>query len=518
MDRAKKSAWRRWSLVLAAGGLVPFLGGCETDSFLFDPSVLGRWERTPTSVPILDRIASIEGPEDDWVEFTDPTPADLVPELAEYRIGPGDRLGIVIFDLPEDGKAVPYDKVVDTRGHIELPQLGSINVSGQTVSGAERLIQEAMSNLVRSDPLASVDVTQPRQQIINLVGSVQRPGPFPIPVADFRLLEALAAAGWISEAPDYIYIIRQTPLTDAVSGQPKPAAQPAGPSAPPGDGENLIDLIDQLSKPPEGPATPPPAPSGTPAATSPERPAGSPGVFQPEQPAAQPTGQPAPIDLIDPTRPAPKPAPIPEPDSGEATWVHLDGKWVKVRRPQPTTLTAAGTPAPASGEGYSSLVTQRILRIPVTRLVNGDARVNVVVRPGDIIRVPPPPSGFVYMGGQVNRGGVYGLAQGLTLQRALISAGGLTSIAVPERTDLKRMVGPDREAIIRLNLRAIAEGTHPDIFLKPNDVINVGSNFWAVPLAVIRNGFRASYGFGLLIDRNFGNDIFGVPPGEEGFF
>ncbi len=42
--------------------------------------------------------------------------------------------------------------------------------------------------------------------------------------------------------------------------------------------------------------------------------------------------------------------------------------------------------------------------------------------------------------------------------------------------------------------------------------MNVGTNFWAYPLAVIRNGFRASYGFGFLIDRNFGNDIFGAPP------
>jgi hypothetical protein len=29
---------------------------------------------------------------------------------------------------------------------------------------------------------------------------------------------------------------------------------------------------------------------------------------------------------------------------------------------------------------------------------------------------------------------------------------------------------------------------------------------------VIRNGFRMTYGFGFLIDRNWGNDIFGAPP------
>ena len=62
------------------------------------------------------------------------------------------------------------------------------------------------------------------------------------------------------------------------------------------------------------------------------------------------------------------------------------------------------------------------------------------------------------------------------------------------------------------NMRAIAEFTQPDVYLKPDDRINVGTNFWAAPLAVLRNGFRASYGFGFILDRNFGNDIFGAPP------
>jgi hypothetical protein len=71
------------------------------------------------------------------------------------------------------------------------------------------------------------------------------------------------------------------------------------------------------------------------------------------------------------------------------------------------------------------------------------------------------------------------------------------------------MLGPDRQAIVRVNLRAIAEGTQPDIILKSDDMVNIGTNFWALPLAVLRNGFRASYGYGFILDRNFGYDIFG---------
>src|SRR5690606_23077869 len=97
------------------------------------------------------------------------------------------------------------------------------------------------------------------------------------------------------------------------------------------------------------------------------------------------------------------------------------------------------------------------------------------------------------------------------------SAGGLNGLAIPERTEIWRLLPGDRQAVIRINLRAIAEGTQPDLYLKAGDRINIGTNFWAYPLAVIRNGFRASYGFGFLLDRNFGNDVFGPPPTNRGF-
>jgi hypothetical protein len=104
----------------------------------------------------------------------------------------------------------------------------------------------------------------------------------------------------------------------------------------------------------------------------------------------------------------------------------------------------------------------------------------------------------------------------------ITAAGGLSNLAIPERVDLTRVVGEGQQAIVRLDLRAITEGTQPDVYLKPDDRINVGTNFWALPLAVIRSGFRANYGFGLVVDRNFGSDIFGVPPEAQsrnsGFF
>jgi polysaccharide biosynthesis/export protein len=507
--------------VALLAGLAAGLGGCmETDSFLLDPSVIGRWEQTPTTVPILSRLASVEGPEDEFLEVSEVSPADLLPEVTEYRVGAGDRLAVQLYDFPEvDRPTPPLDITVDPRGYLNLPQLPPVYVSGLTVQGTQQAIQEQMQAFI-AEPRSFVQVLGPRQQQYYVLGGVQQPSAYFIPAADYRLLQALSAAGGFSESPQYIYVIRQLPLEDVASARPVPARpRPRDEEGmtPPPAGPSLIDTIRDLSRPAEPPARDrpledlPPTPPTNPPPAPGDRPPGSPAVFQP--PSGQPTTPPpAPIDLVDPSRPVAQPEPPPSPDTADMTWIFLDGKWMKVRRSGP----GAGPELPgAPTPGVTQLVTQRVIRIPVTPLKNGDARYNIVVRPGDIIRVPPPPAGTIYLTGQIVRPGAFNNAERLTLMRVIAAAGGLSAIAVPERTDVVRMVAGDRQAMVRVNLRAIQEGTQPDIYLKSDDLINVGSNFWAVPLAVIRNGFRMTYGFGFLIDRNFGNDVFGAPPAER---
>ena len=275
------------ALAAAAG-----LGGCaETDSWLLDPSVVGRWEHTPTTVPILSRINSIEGPADDWVETSDPTPADLLPEATEYRLGPGDRVTVTVFDIPEEGRPFQHDRTIDSRGYIDLPQIGAVNLGGQTIHGGEEAVKAAMKVLV-TNPLAGIELVSPHQNRVSIFGSVQSPQQYLVPTADYKLLDALTAAGGWSEAADWIYVIRQVPLSEASMARSKPV-QPgdAKGTGPKPSGPQLNDLIEDLTKPQDKPATPnPPGPGSEP------KPGGSPGVMQPTQPPATKP----PIDLIDP--------------------------------------------------------------------------------------------------------------------------------------------------------------------------------------------------------------------------
>lgn len=489
----RTAAGRRALSLAAAAGLAALLGGCsaDLDSFL-DPSVVGRWEPTPTSTPILDRIAAIEGPADEFIEYDTVRADDLRPEAAEYRISPGDQLEVRIWDIITPGMVETYPLLVDTRGNVTIPQLGEIHVTGLTAEQTRQKIAEATAQFVRN-PLVQVTVVQSRKQTVTVLGAVGAPGQYFIPSPDYRLIEAITAAGGMAETAPYAYVIRQIPL-EAQSPTGNGGA-PSGAAQPQPNGESLIELLDDLTDEPAGREQGEQGGGGSPAMF-----AAANARVQPEQPA---------VDLVEGDAPAqPRREETAQPDTSSA-WIFVNGEWVR----------AARTPAAQAGEiTPDAIVTQRVIRVPVKPLLAGDARYNMIVRPGDVIRVPPPEQGFIYLGGHVLRPGSYNLPPvgPYTLRRAIVSAGDLAPDAIPERCDLTRMVGENRQATIMLNYRAVVEGTQPDVVLKPNDIVNIGTNFWAYPLAVIRGGFRTTYGFGFLMDRNFGNDVFGAPPSNIG--
>jgi hypothetical protein len=147
---------------------------------------------------------------------------------------------------------------------------------------------------------------------------------------------------------------------------------------------------------------------------------------------------------------------------------------------------------------------KRIIRVPIPPLRNGELKYNIVIRPNDYIVVPGPVIGEYYMGGHIARGGVYSLTGRLiTLKQAVVAAGMFDQLAVPERTEIIRRIGKDHEVFARVNLDRIFSGLESDIYLKPNDVVNVGTTIWAPFVAAIRGAFRISYGFGFIYDKNF---------------
>ncbi len=238
-----------------------------------------------------------------------------------------------------------------------------------------------------------------------------------------------------------------------------------------------------------------------------------------------------------PPTPTPTPAPAPTQDKeqpGHIEWKLKDGEWIPVQVGTPTSPEATKPVRPVikieSGEQPAgqyevpgvkreSGTGTRLIRIPAKKLLEGDSRYNIVIKPGDTIHVPVDVVGEFCIMGHVNRPGYFNMTgRPMTLKMAIAAAGGLGPLAWPKRVEVVRRTGRASEEIVMLDLDKIASGEQPDVFIKPNDLINVGTHPTSRWRAILRNAFRATYGFGFVYDRNFADRDFGTSRPLPGWF
>jgi protein involved in polysaccharide export with SLBB domain len=467
-----------------------------------------------------------------------PSPEDLQYSDQDYLIGPSDILRISVMDLFIEGQEATLEKLVSQSGYVDLPLLEQrVKAGGLTQEQVAEAIKKAYQPDILRDATVSVAVIQPRQNIFSILGAVNRPGTYGIARSEFTLLEALALAGDVSQPNiEWIYVFRNQ------SRQPKPQEK-----------KSAADELPALPKIPTGtPSQPAPAQPGPgrPAATS------TPGQEGPnlqEQlkdlerliPGASATPRKAPYDKSRVTQPiymsgvggdvassvsaGSAASAGSESATGETSgvthpaWRYARGRWVSVQpgATQSAPATEEGGPSaavPAQGEDpygwkkytYSDQV--RVIAIDLHELKAGEARLNIIIHNQDIVQVPVLDTGYFYVMGEVARPGVYDLrGQRITVKEAVAAAGNLGPLSWPANTVLYRRVGHDQEQMMPVDLNAIFAGREPDIFLKPDDVIAVGSNWIAPFMATWRSAFRMNYGFGFTYDRNYSDREFEVP-------
>ena len=92
--------------------------------------------------------------------------------LGDYRLAPGDRLTIAVFDEPQ----LSGDFFIDGGGEVLLPLAGSVRISGLTLAEAQALIQKQFADGVLTRPAVSLRIKAYRPLFV--AGVVKRPGSY----------------------------------------------------------------------------------------------------------------------------------------------------------------------------------------------------------------------------------------------------------------------------------------------------------------------------------------------------
>lgn len=488
----------------AAAALVSLVAigtGCETKSWL-DPSEMGRYEMTPQVVPILDKLViGVEKDEAQFVGAREVTEEDLKIVEADYRVGPSDLIQITIQDLAGNGLQQVETKRVSESGKISLPYLGQLSVAGQTEAEIEDTIVRAYADAqILPRAIVSVAVVDSQNRIFTVSGAINQQGPYPLTRSDLRLSEALAMArGPTSELGiDYIYVIRRKPAEATETAPVAPGAPGVDPLAPQSGIQRVNTPVFAMRL------------DDAPAPQTPEeaRKAAEELANQINQTVNEAQTAPS-NDPLTPPAPAETPSTVPGDVSDRVIQIEGAGERPAAGETPDTATQVEPAPQMSDSSDFEFVAPaeptdREIIRIPYPELKKGEFKYDIVVKPQDLIIVPSPPIGEYYMGGHVARPGVYSLtARSITLKQAIISAGMLDQLAIPTRTDVIRRLGKNQEVFVRVDLEKIFAGMEPDILLKPDDQVMVGTNAGASFLAALRNSFRFTYGFGFLYDRNY---------------
>jgi protein involved in polysaccharide export with SLBB domain len=450
-----------------------FVGGCETKGFI-DPTEMGRYNPDPLVVPIVSQIdPALEEADNQWARATEPTPDDLKPSTSDYRISRNDLINLTLSDINGPNTETVKQARVTESGNISLPYLDQpVHAEGLTEIQLEQAIIEAYraANLIQHAQV-SVTVIEARGRAFSIWGSITQPGEYGIVESDFRLMNALVLGRNVtSPFVDYIYVVRKP--EEPASTQP--TAMPNSGSAP------------RTTSPASSPST---GPSSDELAPKSDAGGGSDAVA---------ANTPAQINAPQEQRVVRLAAgsELPAAAASDPQNRVILAQANQTANPNGGTFDGFRDPAPEQRE--------RIIRIPYDALKRGELRYNIPIRPHDVIYVADPIAGFYYVGGHVTRPGAYTFSgQKVTLKNAIVAASMLDGLAIPQRTDIVRRIRPDAEITVRVDLDKIFSGLQPDIYLKPDDQIQVGTNALAPFIAAARGSFRLTYGFGFLYDRNF---------------
>jgi polysaccharide export outer membrane protein len=126
---------------------------------------------------------------------------------AEYQLGAGDNIRIVVFQNPD----LSLETRVTENGTITYPLVGVVRIGGLTIPAAEQAIARALreGNFIQQ-PQVNIALLQNRGNQVSVLGQVGRAGRFPLETFSTRVSEMIAIAGGITATGADVAILTGT--------------------------------------------------------------------------------------------------------------------------------------------------------------------------------------------------------------------------------------------------------------------------------------------------------------------
>ncbi len=118
----------------------------------------------------------------------------------------------------------------------------------------------------------------------------------------------------------------------------------------------------------------------------------------------------------------------------------------------------------------------------------GQTELNLIIKGGDVVFVPE--AGTVYVDGAVNQPGNYPIKKEMTVQEAIVAAGGFNQVAAQDSIKLARVTEKGTRKVVKLDTKASAQNTE----IQDRDVIFVETN----KMEALMYGLRLNIGGRLL--------------------
>ncbi|MBL7076074.1 MAG: polysaccharide biosynthesis/export family protein [Kiritimatiellae bacterium] len=390
----------------------------------------------------------------------------------DYTLGPDDVLTIGILSLEVPGEIAELTRAISKDGTVALPLVGAIPCAGMTARTFQDSIVEAYKGGYLQDPQVDVAVLEYLSASVVVTGAVGEPGVYYLRHNRSSVLQVLSMAGGLSlEAGNDLLIVRKrdsagqregeggvaAPEPESVDIAP-PVTEPEPATPEPWTGSHIVDLVNSMAAELDG--------ESEPESWSGSRISERVAALEAEGAAAKAAAQ-------EPADEAPEDTAVVEkkPTAADAEMIAADGE----------AITPAEDDAGGQASADLSGLDADLITVDLEALLDeGDIRLNLPIKGGDIVTVPPGRNEYVYVLGYVQRPGAFDLRgrRRVRALQAVAMAGGLSGAARAQNSFLV-IDKPSGRQVISIDLTKIARGQRPPVYMESGHTLVVGSGVFA---------------------------------------